>query len=65
MCTTPFIRPSSNAVSSPSFLFTEASITVRCIVVHVGFDGCTQLDVTKENHVMFWPHGARDNFVRR
>ena len=26
---------------------------------------CTQLDVTKENHVMFWPHGARDNFVRR
>ena len=63
--TTPFIRRSSDAVSSPSFPFTGASLTVRRTVVHVGFDGCTQLDVRKENHVTFWPRGTRDNFFRR
>ena len=61
--TTPFIRRSSNTVSFPSLLFTEASLTVRCTVVHIGFDGCTQLDLTKENQVVFWLRKARDNFV--
>ena len=53
---------SGNAVCSPSFLFTWASLPVCRTVVHVAFHGCTQLEVTWESHLTFWPRWTQDNF---
>lgn len=59
------LGPPAQQYRPPHFFFFPLNVFFLLTIFHVGFEACTQLDVKRQNYVMFWPRDLRYNFEER